>query len=104
MEQALRNLLTETVGHAVYLSQDAYGKPTYAAAQPRLGRLEEHTQRVTTAQGQERVTRARLFLDGLPAVGLRDQLTLPDGTQPEILSLSAVRSLQGSIHHYEILL
>ncbi len=102
MDAALRALLTDTVTLAAYTSQDVYGSPTYASPQTVPARIEYKVRRVVDHTGQERVSRARVFLDGDVVLDLRDRVTLPDGTSPPILALYSVRDVDGSISHHEI--
>jgi hypothetical protein len=102
MQASLQALLTETVQQAPYLTQESYGTPTYGPAVARRARIDWTVRRITTAQGDDRVSLARVFLAGEDGpVTLRDQLVLPDGTAPKILRIAAPKDLDGSPHHYE---
>lgn len=102
MDAALLDLLTDTVTLAPYVSQDAYGTPTYGATQTLAARVQYKVQRITNAQGQERVSQAKVFLDGTVTVALQDKLTLPDGRSPAIQLLYEVKDVDGSRHHIEV--
>jgi hypothetical protein len=102
MHPALRAMLTETVLQRAYLSQDAYGKPTYGDPVPRSARVEGMVRVMTDAQGHERVSRARIFLDATPAIDVQDLLMLPDGTTGPLLNVTVVREPHGAINHYEV--
>lgn len=102
MHQALLAMLTDTVIHAAYVSQDAYGKPVYGTPMSHPARVEYKVRRVVDATGQERVSRSRVFLDGDVTLDLRDRFTLPDGTMPPILVLYSPRDLNGSVDHHEV--
>lgn len=104
MQAALRAMLTDTLVHAAYLTQDGYGAPIYAAAVSIPARIEWEIRRVVDAMGQERVSRCKVFLDGAVVIDLRDQLILPDGTKPPLLSLASPRDLDGTIAHHEVML
>lgn len=101
MDPALQALLTATVTIAPYTGQDAYGKAQYGPAQTVPARVQFRLQRLTDATGQERVSRAKVFVDGDVTLDLRDRVTLPDGTMPPILTLYKVSDLDGAVSHWE---
>lgn len=102
MDAALLALLTETLMVRPYLSQDAYGTPTYGPSVPTPAREEWKIRRIVDQTGQERISRARVFFDGDVSLTVRDQVTLTDGTTPPILLLYHVRNINGSVHHLEV--
>lgn len=102
MDPALLSMLTETLTVAPYLSQDAYGNPTYGPAVAYPAREEWRIRRIVDQTGQERLSRARVFFDGNVPLTLRDQVTLSDGTTPPILLLYHVRGMHGEIDHLEL--
>src|SRR5262245_31925928 len=106
MHPALVAMLTQTVTHVPYTGQDRYGKPTYGAAVQRATRIQYVVQRITTADGQERVSTTTLFFNGDFTLNVRDKLTLPDTTSPAIQQVySAEDPLQpGVIDHWRVLL
>lgn len=102
MHRALQALLTDTVSHAAYTGQDGYGSPIFATAVTHPCRIEEKTRRIVTAQGQEAMSRGKLFFDGDVAIGLRDRLTFEDGTRPALQLVYMVRDETGAVNHSEI--
>jgi hypothetical protein len=102
MHPAFLRLFTDTVQHAAYAGQDAYGKPNYATPVSRSARVEYKVRRVVDATGQERVSRSRVFLDGDVTIDMRDQLVLSDGTRPPILVLYSPKDLDGNVSHHEV--
>jgi hypothetical protein len=102
MHRALAAMLTETILHTPYVSQDAYGKPVYGASRVYPARIEYQVRRVVDSTGQEKVSRSRVFLDGAVTIGLRDQILLPDGSSTPILTLYSPREVDGSIAHHEV--
>jgi hypothetical protein len=101
MHAALQAMLVHEVQHASYVSQDAYGKPTYAALHTHPARLESRQRKVIDAQGVERISRARVFLASSALMDLKDQVILPDGTSPPILVLREVFAVDGTRSHWE---
>jgi hypothetical protein len=103
MHPTLKAMLTQTVTLEAYQGQDSYGVPTYAAAVSLAARVQYRPRRIVTAQGEERTSRARVFLDGAgPAIDLRDRLSLPDGTRPALLTAAPVYDEVGVLDHWEI--
>lgn len=82
--------LQATVGHAAYVSQDAFGAPTYATAVSRLAVVDLTEKPVRTVEGHERLSTARITFPRPVAVDLRDRFTLPDGRTGPVLTLSGV--------------
>lgn len=102
MDVVLQALLTEIVIHERYLEvQDSYGTPQYAAPVQLPARVEHAPTRIVTAEGEERLSRARVFLDGTVEIDLRDRITLPDSTRPAILVVAPMRD-ETTVHHWEI--
>lgn len=96
-------LLTEQVILEAYSGvQDSYGTPQYAAPVSLPARVEYAPTRIVTAQGEERLSRARVFLDGNIMVDLRDRLTLPDSTTPALLVVAPMRDETGAVDHIEL--
>ena len=102
MDPALLEMLTETVQHAAYTGQDSYGTPTFAAPVARPARVEYGTQRFTTAQGQERVSRALVYFAWDFPLDLRDQVTLDDGSRPALQRIDRFKDEVGNPSHYEV--
>lgn len=103
MDPVLVALLTETVIHEAYTGvQDSYGTPTYAPPVTLPARVEPSPQRIATQAGEERLSRARVFLDGNVQIDLRDRITLPDGTQPAILTAMVLNDEYGRPDHWEM--
>lgn len=103
MHTAHHVMLVTPIGHASYVGQDAYGKPTHAALHTHLGRLEYGHTRVVDATGIERVSRARVFFDATAIMDLKDLVVLPDTTRPPIRDLREIFDLDGSRSHWEII-
>ena len=101
MDAALQAMLTDQVTYQRYVSQDGYGAPTFATGIVLPARIEYKLRRIVNAQGEERMSRAKVFLDGAIPLDLRDKLVLPDGTAPALQLVYAVNDERGSPHHTE---
>lgn len=104
MEAALQSMLTDTVSHAAYVTQDAYGQPTYAAAVDRAARVDFTVRRFTTAQGQERVSQAVVYLVWDFVLDLQDRLTIDGLGSPAIQRIDRRQDEVGQPSHYEVYL
>jgi hypothetical protein len=106
VEAALKAMLTETIEHASYTGQDAYGKPQYGGPVTRPARIQYQTTTVANAQGQERTSTTKVYCDGDFEITVRDKITFPDGTSPAIQAVYSPRDpfVAGIIDHHEILL
>jgi hypothetical protein len=52
-----------------------------------------------STKGKDTVSTAQVYLDGLTPVGPDDRITLPDGTQPLIISIATLVDETGATHH-----
>lgn len=102
MDPALQTMLVTPVPHAAYTGMDAYGKPSYGAPVTQMARVEFRLRTVVDATGAERMSRARVFLNGTVQMDIKDKVTLPDGTTPPILALYEVFEVDGSRSHWEV--
>ena len=106
MHPALVGMLTETVQHAPYTGQDAYGKPTYGPAVARLASIEYRLKTQNQPQGAERVSFTIVYFDATFPLSSRDKLTLPDGTSPAIQEVGSKvdPDYPGVTDHYRVVL
>jgi hypothetical protein len=94
-------LMPHTVSHAELASRDAYGKPVYGSAVDYTARVLYKNQKVRAKDGSEVVARGVVWIGGTPTVSPDDQLTLPDGSTPIILSFEQYADEDGA-HHTKI--
>ncbi len=103
--------MAEPVTWERYTGLDGYGKKTYDAPKPVLGRIEQGARLVRDTEGREVASQTRLFLrptteDGSAySPGVNDRFTLPGyiPPQPPVLSVARVNDEAG-LHHYEVAL
>jgi len=99
MDPVLRTLLTETLTIAPFLSQDAYGAPTYGAPVTVPCRIEERTQIVMGASGPLRVMETKVWVDGDTVVNQRSRVTFTDGTDAPIQAMETWQDELGNLDH-----
>jgi hypothetical protein len=107
MHPALAAMLTQTMTHEAYQSQDSYGTPVYGSPRQVPARVEYRPRRVLTQLGEERTSRARIYVDGDAATlaqpfDLRDRIRLPDGTVPALLEVAPFLDEQGVLDHWRL--
>lgn len=68
--------------------RDAYGKPTYGPSATYPARVAGEVRLVRTASGQERASNTTVELAGDPPITAEDELTLPGGARPPILTVT----------------
>jgi hypothetical protein len=102
MDPDLVAMLTETVVHSAYVSQDQYGMPVYGSALARPARVEFRTRQMVSRTGADILSRAKIFLLPDPPVSPRDRLVLPDGTAPAIQDIWPIDDVDGTLHHIEV--
>jgi len=94
--------MNQTVTHKALSSEDAYGKPTYAAGTDYDARVTERDQKITDFNGQEIIARGEVWINGTPTIDPQDQLVLPDGSTPRIVAVRRVADDDGSWHHTKV--
>jgi hypothetical protein len=95
MDAGLLDLLIDTVTIRPWASQNSSGEATFGSAVSYSALVEYDTQKVEVVGtidgrgGSALVSKALVYLDGRPSIDLKDKITLPDGSTPQII---AVRS------------
>lgn len=80
--------LQADVTHKAFSSVDGYGKITYATGVARTAIVERRQKYVRTANGEEKLSLARILFLTPVSVDERDLFTLPDSTEMPILLIS----------------
>ena len=81
-EEEFADLMTDEVTIRPYLSQDAYGRPVYDDPVTYRARVVGRARRVTTLQGEDKVSTTTVVLLNSPGIDPRSELTLPPGFAP----------------------
>jgi hypothetical protein len=98
------DFMNDTITIEPFVSRDSYGTPSYGAAVSYPCRVSAKQKQVVDLSGVERVSMARIYVSGTPAIGSLDRLTLPAGytpQQPPILIVHPLHDEAGS-HHTEL--
>lgn len=101
MDAPLLSLLVDSVTIAAWASQSSAGEATYGDAVSYDALVEYDTQKVQTVGtldgrgGAVLVSKAIVYLDGRPTIGLRDKITLPDDSTPQIMAVKSYSDQAG---------
>lgn len=70
-----------------YLTTNKYNEDTYGTLVTEKCRIEKHNKLVTNEKGEEVLSSCQIIVDGTSSVTIKSNITLPDGTSPDIISL-----------------
>lgn len=96
---SVSGLLNQTVQLAPRVDATKGGRAVYGPAVTYRARVEYKSKMIRGKDGVDRASTARVFLDGSAPVDRTDQITLPDGTQPEIIEVEGMPGRYGSISY-----
>lgn len=108
LDAALRPLFNQTVTTKSLSTHSFYGAPSYSAsASSWEARIEERTHVVKGPGGEDVVARGTVFVIPTtggtePDIGTQDQMTLPDGTTPDILSVERLYDDSTSLYYQAV--
>lgn len=77
--------------------QDVYGQASYLPVIRCFCRVQNQQEIIRDQRGQEIVSKTNIYVDSAVVVGLKDRITLPDGTQPPILQVKSLYDGLGRI-------
>ena len=104
-ENEFDEFYNDEVVRTPYTGQDGYGQPSFGNGVTHLCRVVHKPQMLRLqgsgeAQGtlREVVSKAQIFSKSIVGWGLRDQVTLPDGSQPKILQIVTYPDETGPHH------
>lgn len=91
-------LMPDTVWVSERVGQDTYGVPQYGSPVAYRARVVYREHRVRAGTGEEKVARGTVWIAGTPAITAEDQIELPDGRTPPVLSVDRFSDERG-VHH-----
>lgn len=89
----------QTVTIEPFIGVNAYAEPQYGVPVQYSAFVQRKTKLVRDRTGREVVSTAQVYLDGTVNIGVQDRITLPDGSQPIVLSVEVLPDETGAIHH-----
>ena len=105
LESDFLTMTNETVTVKSPSGYSKYGAPTFGAESTAIpARHEIYTRRIVDSNGVECVSSGTLFvLSTTATIGVDDQITLSDGSTPEIARVEIHKDQEGQ-HHLEVML
>lgn len=100
IESDYLELMPDTITITPSSSVNMYGARTYGGTPTTIrGRNRNQQELIKDAMGREILTTGRVYCYGNPTVSIGDLLTLPDGSQPIILSIDNNVDEASLVHH-----
>ena len=84
----LQNYLRQKLVVEHFVDSNEYDEYTYSEPVEYRARIQQKVKMVRNTQGQEVVSNAQIYLEGKVPITVKDRITLPDGMQPLIQSIS----------------
>ena len=95
------DMMPHTVVLSTLSERDTYGARTFNAGTSYAARVVYKNTRVRDAAGAEVIARGAVWLNGAPTISTEDQIELPDGTTPPIITSELFPDEDGS-HHSKV--
>jgi hypothetical protein len=93
---------TITVAGLASFTTAGYGTPAFGSASTYTARVVGKQILVDTFRGTEELTKTVVWVKATSTFGPSDQITLPDGTTPELLAVETYPDEDGS-HHQKLM-
>ena len=88
LSDTLKKFQHQTISHVVSAtSYDAYGTVATSSTYTRAAIVQYSIKMIRDKEGNERVSTAQVYLSSTFTVSPNDKITLPDGTNPPIMSI-----------------
>lgn len=91
-------MMLDTVTVKPRSSLNGYGEASFGTAYAVKCRIEEENQKVLTNEGQEVISPTHFWTDHVYGIRTIDQVTLPDGTIPDIITVQVWSDELGPSH------
>lgn len=95
IDPALQRLAPHTVTISPFSSYNSYGESSFGAGVSYQCLIEKKPRMVKDAQGKEVVSSAAVYLTSAPGITVKDKVTLPDLSSPQILSFGTYPNQSG---------
>ena len=93
---------TITVAGLASFTTDGYGEPSFGSASTYQARVVGKQTLVETFRGTEELAKTVVYVAATSTFGPSDQITLPDGTTPELLAVESYPDEDGA-HHMKLM-
>ena len=103
----LTDILTKWSHQSITIAQvttewDDYGNPIPAASTTKTCLIQFNTRKVMSAQGEEKVSNCQILFTSASTIGIDDIITLPDGSQPRIISIEKTVDFDGNTEYLKV--
>lgn len=92
---------TETITHSEFGGRDDYGKRSFGSPVSLSARVVKKNKLVKASDGSEVMSTTQVWIQGTPTLTPEDQIILPDGSMPIILSVETYPDDDGD-HHSKV--
>jgi hypothetical protein len=94
-KQVLEAWSRETITQVPYVSNDPYGQSVYGSPVTHRARIDYMSHLVQDVQGTERISSTQIYIATVLPFDVRDQITLPDGSQPGLIRVDRLADATG---------
>ena len=102
VEYELLQMMTEVITVKTAKTLNNYGEKTYSGSPTSYyAKIDRSPSMVRDQQGRTVNASATLIIDSTTIKAV-DEITMPDGSTPQILTVSTFRDYLGALHHQEI--
>lgn len=98
VDAELKALMLQSITVKPRTAQNSYAEATYGTAVTRTCRIEQTKRLVRDAAGQEVVSSTQVYLDDVYSTAVTSEVTLPDGTKPDIITVDVHYDEVGPSH------
>jgi hypothetical protein len=98
IESDFLELMTQTVTIAPLTGHNDFAEPAYGTAVSHRARVVGKIRRVLNAEGREVISSQQVYIYGAPDISTQAQITMPDGTTPQILRVERYPDENGDHH------
>jgi hypothetical protein len=101
MESEFTEMMNQTLTVEPFVSADSHNDYTWDEESPETcsARIQESNKFIRDKTGVQVLSTVQIYPDGSITIGVLDRITLPDGTQPEIIKVANEVDEYGNLHH-----
>jgi len=108
LDGTLKAMMRQTVTVTPFSGRDSYGADSYGTAVTYPAREQAEQRLIKDTSGRDVLAQTTVYIGpnsagNLPGLGLKDKLTLSDGSTPPILTAKAVTDEAGEAHHERVI-
>lgn len=101
LDAPLADMMNETITVKTPTTVNNYGEQSHAGTTTYSAFIVRNPRITRDNNGREVVASATLYVNST-SISVRDQIVMPDGSTPPIVSVSTYYDENGSIHHQEV--